>query len=177
MSAQVALTKYRRLGSFNCRNLSWFPMRALSWVADSRLPSGFTWTHSVSEKRERKAPGVLLLIKTALLIRAPPLRPHLHPQDPSSQYSHSGLPHGNSVGHSPVHHGKGMVVWSKNTVTSPFWRLCPLFRWLSGKESICNVGDTGLNPGSGRSPGGGNGSHSRKPGWPQSAGSQRVRHD
>ena len=33
-------------------------------------------------------------------------------------------------------------------------------RWLSGKESSCNVGDTGdanLIPGSGRSPGGGNG--------------------
>ena len=30
-------------------------------------------------------------------------------------------------------------------------------RWLSGKESTCNAGDTGLIPGSGRSPGGGNG--------------------
>ena len=29
--------------------------------------------------------------------------------------------------------------------------------WLSGKESACNVGDTGLIPGSGRCPGGGNG--------------------
>ena len=29
--------------------------------------------------------------------------------------------------------------------------------WLSGKESTCNVGDSDLIPGSGRSPGGGNG--------------------
>ena len=27
-------------------------------------------------------------------------------------------------------------------------------RWLSGKESACNAGDTGSIPGSGRSPGG-----------------------
>ena len=29
--------------------------------------------------------------------------------------------------------------------------------WLGGKESICNTGDVGLIPGSGRSPGEGNG--------------------
>ena len=29
--------------------------------------------------------------------------------------------------------------------------------WLSGKESACSAGDTGLIPGSGRSPGEGNG--------------------
>ena len=29
--------------------------------------------------------------------------------------------------------------------------------WPSGKESTCNAGDTGLIPGSGRSPGGGHG--------------------
>ena len=29
--------------------------------------------------------------------------------------------------------------------------------WLDGKESTCNAGDVGLIPGSGRSPGGGNG--------------------
>ena len=29
--------------------------------------------------------------------------------------------------------------------------------WLNGKESACNVGDPGLIPGSGRSPGGGKG--------------------
>ena len=62
MSAQVALTKYLRLGSFNYRNLSWFPTRALSWAADGRLPSVFTWTHSVSERREREVPGVLFLL-------------------------------------------------------------------------------------------------------------------
>ena len=30
-------------------------------------------------------------------------------------------------------------------------------QWLSGKESACNAGDLGLIPGSGRSPGEGNG--------------------
>ena len=30
-------------------------------------------------------------------------------------------------------------------------------RWLSGKESACQAGDMGLIPGSGRSPGEGNG--------------------
>ena len=29
--------------------------------------------------------------------------------------------------------------------------------WFSGKESVCNAGDKGLIPGSGRSPGEGNG--------------------
>ena len=40
--------------------------------------------------------------------------------------------------------------------SSPSYHL-GLLRWLSGKESTCNAGDTGLIPGSGRSPGGGNG--------------------
>ena len=30
-------------------------------------------------------------------------------------------------------------------------------RWLTGKESACNEGDSGMIPGSGRSPGEGNG--------------------
>ena len=34
---------------------------------------------------------------------------------------------------------------------------CGLPRWLSGKESACNAGDTGSIPGSRRSPGEGNG--------------------
>ena len=32
-----------------------------------------------------------------------------------------------------------------------------LSRWLSGKESACQAGDTGSIPGSGKSPGEGNG--------------------
>ena len=60
----------------------------------------------------------------------------------------------------------------------------------AGKESVCNAGDTGdsgLIPGWGRSPGGGNGDllqccHLENPidrgvWWMQSMGSQRVRHD
>ena len=56
-----------------------------------------------------------------------------------------------------------------------------------GKQSACNPGDPGSMPGSGRSPGEGNGSHSstlalkiawtEEPGRLQSVGSQRVRHD
>ena len=37
------------------------------------------------------------------------------------------------------------------------YRLVGLPWWLSGKESTCNAGDIGLIPGSGRSPGEGNG--------------------
>ena len=54
------------------------------------------------------------------------------------------------------------------------------------KESVCNTGDLGLIPGSGRSPGNGTATHSsilawripwtQEPGGLQSMGSQRVRH-
>ena len=37
--------------------------------------------------------------------------------------------------------------------------------WVSGKESACDVGDPGLIPGSGRSPGGGNATHSSILAW------------
>ena len=37
------------------------------------------------------------------------------------------------------------------------YNLKELPRWLSGKESICQAGDMGLIPGSGSSPGEGNG--------------------
>ena len=63
-------------------------------------------------------------------------------------------------------------------------------RWCGGKESISNAGDAGdlgSIPGSGRSPGGGNGDSLQflawiipwieEPGRLQSMGSQRVRHD
>ena len=57
-----------------------------------------------------------------------------------------------------------------------------------GKESACNVGDPGLIPGLGRSPGEGNGnplsgilawriSWTEETGEPQSIGLQRVGHD
>ena len=55
------------------------------------------------------------------------------------------------------------------------------------KNPPANVGDMGLIPGSGRSPGGGNGNPlqysclgnpgTEEPGWLQSKGLQRVRHD
>ena len=54
-------------------------------------------------------------------------------------------------------------------------------RWPSGKEAVCNAGDTGLIPGSGRSPGVGNGNslqysclENLMDRGPQSTGSQRV---
>ena len=52
----------------------------------------------------------------------------------------------------------------------------------SGKESACNVGDLGLIPRLGRSPGEGKATHSNILAWKipwtvQSMGSQRVRHD
>ena len=63
-------------------------------------------------------------------------------------------------------------------------------RWLTGKEPICNGGDTkdtGSNPGLGRSPGEGNGSTSSILAWEiswtkesgrfPSMGSQRIGHD
>ena len=56
-----------------------------------------------------------------------------------------------------------------------------------GKESACNMGNTGLIPGSGRSPGKGNSNilqyplpgefYGQEPGRLQSMGSQRIRHD
>ena len=56
-----------------------------------------------------------------------------------------------------------------------------------GKESACNAGDVGSVPGSGRSPGGGNGNPRQYSCWEipwpeelgglQSMGLQRVRHD
>ena len=59
-------------------------------------------------------------------------------------------------------------------------------QWLNGKESVCNAGDTGLNPGSRRSPGGGNGNPlkyscleipwAEEPGRLQSMGSLRAGH-
>ena len=63
-------------------------------------------------------------------------------------------------------------------------------RWLRGKESACNAGATGevgSIPGSGRSPGGGQGNPlhilawripwTEEPGGLQSIGAQRVGHD
>ena len=72
-----------------------------------------------------------------------------------------------------------------------YWLCQGLPRWLSGKESTCDAGDAagavGSIPGSGRSPGGGNGNHSNilawkipwmeEPGGLQSTGSQRIRYD
>ena len=56
-----------------------------------------------------------------------------------------------------------------------------------GKEFACNAGDSGLIPGSGRSPGEGNATHSsilawriswtEEPGGLQSTGSERVGHN
>ena len=70
------------------------------------------------------------------------------------------------------------------------WVLLRKFAFPSGpvsKESACNSGDSGSIPGSGRSPGEGNGNplqyscleipYTEEPGGLQSMGSQRVGHD
>ena len=46
--------------------------------------------------------------------------------------------------------GRGFVLSQDIRIKGEAW-------WLSGKESACNSGDVGLIPGSGRSPGEGNG--------------------
>ena len=73
-------------------------------------------------------------------------------------------------------------------------RLLPYFKGVlglpgdsDGKESACNSRDVGLIPGLVRSPGEGNATHSsilawrmqwkEEPGWLQSMGLQRIRHD
>ena len=72
------------------------------------------------------------------------------------------------------------------TLQTPTDNCLGLPKWLSGKESACNAGDLGSIPGSGRSRGEGNGTHSsilawevpwtEEPGGLQSVGSQRVGH-
>ena len=47
-------------------------------------------------------------------------------------------------------------IWSSLVLRAPA-KAGVLPRWLSGKEFTCNAGDASLIPGSGRSPGGGNG--------------------
>ena len=47
------------------------------------------------------------------------------------------------------------TTWEAGFMHSSVYRGLPW--WLSGDESICNAGDPGSIPGSGRSPGGGNG--------------------
>ena len=57
-----------------------------------------------------------------------------------------------------VFHGRPLSDYGYSVWISLENSLLPL--WLSSKESACNAGDTGdtgLIPGSGRSPGGGNG--------------------
>ena len=44
-----------------------------------------------------------------------------------------------------------IVIWEMHAI------IIGLSRWLSGKESACQAGDTGSIPGSGRCPGEGNG--------------------
>ena len=47
---------------------------------------------------------------------------------------------------------QGHFLWLLSVIILP-----PTLPWLSGKESACNAGDTGLIPALGRSPGEGNG--------------------
>ena len=47
------------------------------------------------------------------------------------------------------------VFYEKSIINLLYYHM--LLRWLSGKEPACNAGDAGLIPGSGKSPGEGNG--------------------
>ena len=70
-------------------------------------------------------------------------------------------------------------------VESKIWHGLP--SWLNGKESACNAGDPGSIPGSGRSPGEGNGNPlqyscwripwTEEPDGLHFMGSQRIRYD
>ena len=78
--------------------------------------------------------------------------------------SNASLKERNSQGHvcsAKQHRGQETSLAPKQaTKIDSLCIVCLLPRWLSSKESICNTGDTGdagLIPGSGRSPGGGNG--------------------
>ena len=50
-------------------------------------------------------------------------------------------------------------------IDRPVFEVNRLPRWLSHKGSACNAGDMGLMPGSGRSPGGGNGNPVQNSCW------------
>ena len=81
----------------------------------------------------------------------------------------------------------GVIILVPTTTTIPNSELqaFKLPRWISGKESACNAGDLGSIPGSGRSPGQGNGNPlqyswwkipwTKEPGGLQFTGLQRVR--
>ena len=57
-----------------------------------------------------------------------------------------------------------MFCFSKLTVLLINYNICKVEK-KKKKESACNVEDQGLNPGSGRSPGEGNGNHSSSLAW------------
>ena len=50
-------------------------------------------------------------------------------------------------------------------IDRPVFEVNRLPRWLSHKGSACDAGDMGLMPGSGRSPGGGNGNPLQNSCW------------
>ena len=56
-----------------------------------------------------------------------------------------------------LYHFQGNFLNHTNHLCFSLWELFSPPRWLSGKESACWAGDTGYIPGSGRSPGEGNG--------------------
>ena len=53
--------------------------------------------------------------------------------------------------------GGVVYIGEKDKFLDFYYFIFPSSGWLSGKESACNAGDTGLIPGSGRYPGEGNG--------------------
>ena len=67
------------------------------------------------------------------------------------------------------------ICWGRDRLPTPVFLGSP--GGSAGKESACNVGDLGLIPGLGRSPGKGKGYPLYYSGLGNSMGLQRVRHD
>ena len=67
------------------------------------------------------------------------------------------------------------IPWRRDRLTTPVFSGFPC--GSAGKESSCNVGDLGLIPGLGRSPGEGKGYPLQYAGLENSMGSQIVGHD
>ena len=104
----------------------------------------------------------------------------------------SGPGHWKAPGEKGTDESTMFECFEKNTdrLTENFWDNNYRYRGFpggwDGKESVCNLGDPGLVPGSGRAPGVGSGNQLRyswripwtnQPGGLQSMGSQRVGHD
>ena len=107
-------------------------------------------------------PGVLMVSLHLVLTLLPNYSTHIHQTEGFKQKAWPGdilrwCP--SSLIPSVVHNDAGDpgLLTSPHDTLSSSNAISGLPRWLSVKESACQAGDVGLNPGSGRSPGEGNG--------------------